>query len=143
MWGHNGALQQASAYENEAWFGSNFIGPGPNADPYTIINLSSAEGEYLQPVDALDEAAQRHDYAYWKSRASGVSGALFNLDVTDADTQLATDAARIVGGYFNNEIDEVTKKPISFRTAFNAFKVYEAFRNISVVKQTRRGVCGH
>jgi len=55
-------------YQGKAMGGTNFIGPGPTADPYTLG---------MKPVDAIDEAAQRHDFAYWQAGADGIPGAVF------------------------------------------------------------------
>jgi|GEM_PF-1870727 hypothetical protein len=122
-------------YEKQALFRSNFIGPGPKSvDPYKIINLSSAEKEFLRPVDLLDEAAQRHDYAYFKLGADGISGALFNKKTVFADLELANDSWNIIEGYWKNEMDPITGRHISFQTYENAWGVYYAFRPISIMK---------
>ncbi|WP_428330297.1 hypothetical protein [Mucilaginibacter sp.] len=51
----------------------NFLGPGPDGNPY---NLTGYNGKRLKPIDMLDAAAQRHDYAYYRHHTGGVSGAL-------------------------------------------------------------------
>jgi hypothetical protein len=62
------------------WYG-NFLGPGPDgpkANPYQMIGYN---GKMLKPTDMVDATARRHDYSYWKLKASGVKGALFDRQV--------------------------------------------------------------
>lgn len=112
-------------YNGKAWFGTNFVGPGPNADPY---NLG------LKPIDAIDKAAQKHDDAYWKAGASGILGALFNKKVAYADAILAFDAFQIIQGYRTGAIDEQTHFPISERTYNIALAVFDLFTSLCVNK---------
>ena len=98
--------------------GTNFVGPGPDKNPYTLG---------LDPIDAVDAAAQRHDFAYWKAGASGIQGALFNSDVFEADVALLNDASAIRTSYSNGGIDSVTGQPISVRTFNIASDVQAAF----------------
>jgi hypothetical protein len=98
--------------------GTNFIGPGPDKDPYRIG---------LNPIDAIDRAAQMHDYEYWKAGAGGIGGALFNSKVFEADQKLASDAISIMNAYKAGGIDTVTGLPISQRTYNLATAVTTAF----------------
>lgn len=113
------------AYEGDALGGTNFIGPGPDADPYTLG---------LQPIDAIDKAAQRHDYFYYKAKTGGIPGALFNRDVVGADLLLVSDAYNIMQSYKKGGIDEVTGLPISERTYNLARGVFYLFTPISASK---------
>jgi hypothetical protein len=112
-------------YNGKAWFGTNFVGPGPDVNPYTLK---------LRPVDAVDKAAQRHDYYYWKEGASGIQGALFNKNVAYADAILANDAYQILQGYKTGAIDQVTGFPISERTYNIARGVYYLFTPLYINK---------
>ncbi|MEZ4721637.1 MAG: RHS repeat-associated core domain-containing protein [Flavobacteriales bacterium] len=114
-------------YDGGAWFGTNFIGPGPNKDPYTLG---------LNPKDAIDRSAQKHDYAYYRAGATGISGALFNKDVIQADGQLASDAFKIMQGYHKGSLDVVTGYPISERTYNMARAVYSTFTYTTTQKIT-------
>jgi hypothetical protein len=96
---------------NEPWYG-NFLGPGPDANPYTLLDPNN-KGGFLQPIDAVDKAAQKHDFAYWQAGVSGISGAMFNKAVKDADRQLVSDAKAIMKAYNKKENDPVTGLPIS------------------------------
>lgn len=87
----------------------NFWGPGPDADPYT---LSDKSGGYMTPANELDRGAQAHDLDYYRKGASGVSGALFNIDVADADAKLATTSFKIYYRGFLMEKDNITNKKI-------------------------------
>jgi RHS repeat-associated protein len=114
-------------YHGIAWFGTNFVGPGPdgpNANPY---NLKDNHGKTIKPIDAIDAAAQRHDYSYWKSGASGVEGAIFNKTVTSADIHLVADAYSIMQGFSAGAIDPRTSLPISERTNNIASGIYNLF----------------
>jgi len=114
-------------YNGKAWFGTNFVGPGPDVNPYTLK---------LKPVDAVDKAAQRHDYYYWKEGASGIQGALFNKNVAYADGILANDAYNVMQGYKAGAIDQVTGFPISDRTYNIARGVYYLFTPLYINKIT-------
>jgi RHS repeat-associated protein len=112
-------------YHGKAWMGTNFIGPGPNKNPYRLG---------LRPIDAIDAAALRHDYAYWKAGVGGVSGALFSKSVTIADFNLAYDALMIINSYKIGGQDYITRLPISRRTYNIASAVYYLFGTISINK---------
>nr|WP_255543166.1 RHS repeat-associated core domain-containing protein [Pedobacter sp. ASV19] len=91
----------------------NFLGPGPDGpkgNPYQLIGYN---GKVLKPIDMLDAAAQRHDYLYWKLKASGVSGAFLARQVYFADLQLARDAAEVMTRWDLGQNDAITGKPIS------------------------------
>ncbi len=91
------------------WYG-NFLGPGPDGNPY---NLRGYDGKILKPIDAMDAAAQRHDYAYYLAHTGGVKGALFDDAVGAADRALAG-AAFDVQVLFNKHLpDPITHQPIS------------------------------
>ncbi len=91
------------------WYG-NFTGPGPNKNPY---QLKDANGKTLQPIDMIDAAAQRHDYAYYKANTGGISGALFNRSVAKADIALARAADWVILYSILGIKDELTGKPIT------------------------------
>ena len=112
-------------YDGDAYFGTNFIGPGPDVDPRTLG---------LQPKDMLDLAAFFHDISYFNAKTGGVDGALNNLEVLGADKKLASDAYKIVVGYWQGKTDPVTQMKISQRTYNMAQAVYGAFGPISEFK---------
>ncbi len=87
----------------------------------------------MRPIDLIDAAAQRHDYAYWKIGASGVKGALFDKRVGAADAQLAIDAIGVIVDYHRGTIDPYTGKPISETTYGWAVKVEALFGDIAVI----------
>ncbi len=121
-------------YHGNAWFGTNFVGPGPdgpNANPYS---LKDNFGKIIKPIDAIDAAAQRHDYSYWQNGASGVEGAIFNKYVTSADILLAANAYYIMQGFAAGAIDPVTKLPISDRTDNIARGIYFLFTTLVLNK---------
>lgn len=91
----------------------------------------SNPGQFLKPKDMVDAAAQKHDYFYFVNGADGVQGALFNLDVTNADKILANEAAEAFFGFFRGDIDPVTGNPISPRTRDVAFDIMVSFGFIS------------
>ncbi len=103
---------------------TNFIGPGSDINPY---NQKDKNGMILQPVDAIDRAAQAHDYAYWKADADGITGAFINRALLGADASLIAAAASIMTGYNAKSIDEVTGTQISTRTYNLAKFVYYSF----------------
>ena len=103
-------------YDGDAWFGSNFIGPGSEDNPYELPDPDNP-GHFLQPKDMVDKAAQLHDYFYYKEGASGITGALFSKKVAYADLKLVADAFEIIKAYRNGGIDTVTGLPISYRTS--------------------------
>jgi RHS repeat-associated protein len=120
-------------YDGDAWYGTNFIGPGPTADPYKLRDPKNP-GQYLKPKDMVDAAAQRHDYYYYKLGADGLTGALFNTDVTFADHILAYQAYQAFTGYFKGNIDPVTGNAISPRTRDVAFDILVSFGLIGGAK---------
>lgn len=82
----------------------------------------------------MDAGAQKHDYAYWKNKASGIAGALLDKSVARADAALVQDALKVLQGYDRKAIDPYTKAPISFRTMQTAYAVYSAFAPITAFK---------
>jgi len=112
-------------YTGDAWVGTNFIGLGQDVNPYTLK---------LRPVDAIDKAAQRHDYYYWKEGASGIHGAVFDKSVAYADMILVCDAYNIMQSYREGGMDEVTGLPISERTYNIARGVYYSFLLLTITK---------
>jgi len=120
-------------YNGKGLGGTNFIGPGPDIDPYTISDPNNPGG-FLQPVDAIDKAAQRHDYFYWKAETGGFGGAFFNRQVIGPDLLLASDAYDIMQDYKAGRIDQVTGLPVSRRTYNLARAVYYTFTPISAHK---------
>ncbi|MGC3946381.1 MAG: DUF6443 domain-containing protein [Chryseolinea sp.] len=120
-------------YDGDAWYGSNFIGPGSSEDPYTLED-ERHPGQVLKPKDMVDAAAQRHDYFYFLAKADGVSGALFATRVKYADQLLAAEAAKAYFGYFRGEIDPITHNKISPRTRDVAFDIMVTFSLIGSYK---------
>jgi RHS repeat-associated protein len=88
----------------------NFWGPGPDANPYT---LSDKSGGLLTPANELDNAAQAHDLQYYLNGASGVQGAFGDINVADADKQLAKTSLSLFGRGLLMEKDKITNKRIN------------------------------
>jgi len=82
----------------------------------------------------VDAAAQRHDYYYYLLGADGVTGALFNTNVTFADQILANEAYKAFTGYFRGDIDPITGNAISPRTRDVAFDILVSFGLIGSAK---------
>lgn len=82
----------------------------------------------------MDAGAQKHDYAYWKNNASGITRALLDKSVASADAALARDALKVLEGYDKKAIDPYTEAPISFRKMQTAYAVYSAFAPITAFK---------
>ncbi|HEY9122932.1 MAG TPA: hypothetical protein VIO15_01240 [Bacteroidales bacterium] len=118
-------------YDGKAFWGTNFIGPGPNENPYT---LKDANGNILQPKDLVDAAAQVHDYRYWVAGASGVKGAFLGINVRSADGELANSAYGVMQAYGRGEMDPWTGQQISERTYNMARAVYYLFEPITIYK---------
>ncbi len=108
-------------YNGNAMYGSNFIGPGPNSDPFSLG---------LDPMDELDRAAMLHDYAYYKQGIGGVWDAITNLDVRNADLGLYNSAKDVIDKYWSGSTDVVTGLPVSYDTWRNAVDVATAFQLI-------------
>jgi RHS repeat-associated protein len=120
------------SFEKDPWYG-NFLGPGPDgilANPYDLRRY----GKVLQPIDALDAAAQRHDYAYWVAKASGIKGAAFNLAVTNADARLTQDARNILISASLGGIDPISNRSYSFAELKWAIGVSHLFGIITTYK---------
>jgi hypothetical protein len=113
------------------WYG-NFTGPGPNKNPY---QLKDANGKTLQPIDMIDAAAQRHDYAYYKANTGGVSGALFNRSVAKADIALARAANWVILYSILGIKDELTGKPITQKELSVAIMIAVTFQDLGTLKQ--------
>ncbi|WP_316841953.1 hypothetical protein [Pedobacter gandavensis] len=118
-------------YNGKGYFKSNFIGPGPDVDPAELD---------LQPLDMIDLGAFNHDRSYFQNKASGLSGALFDMKVREADIKLAMDALYVMEQYKKGGIDPVTKEKISERTYNMASLVYSAFSRIGITKEARHQV---
>lgn len=132
-------LDEDKKKEDPKPYYGHFLGPGPdgvNANPY---NLKGANGQILRPIDLIDAAAQRHDYAYWKIGVSGVKGALFDKKVRAADAQLAIDAAGVIADYYRGTIDPYTGKLVSWTTFNWAVKVAALFGEIAGYKKILNG----
>lgn len=121
-------------YNGNAYFGTNYIGPGPDIDPHSMKN------DGLLPLDMLDQAAFEHDVSYYKANTGGVEGALYELSVTYADKKLARDALHIIREYRKGGIDPVTGEKISVRTRNAAKLVYMAFKPIESRKSSSQNV---
>ena len=96
------------AENKKAWYG-NFTGPGPDADPH---NLPDLKGGIRRPVNELDQGAQGHDVNYWLNGASGISGAVGNLSVAEADLQLSKTGFRVFTSGLIGQKDNITNKRI-------------------------------
>ncbi|MCJ7933834.1 MAG: hypothetical protein MUW56_09410 [Chryseobacterium sp.] len=118
-------------YNGEAYFGSNYIGPGPDIDPNELLRAG------LKPLDAVDQAAFKHDRAYYEASTGGVKGALFEKSIAYADMTLAKDAKNVINGYKKGQIDPITGQKISQRTYNMARLVYAAFKSIDYQKSVR------
>ncbi|WP_312903060.1 RHS repeat-associated core domain-containing protein, partial [Chryseobacterium taichungense] len=118
-------------YNGDAWFGSNYIGPGPDVDPNTLLKAG------LKPLDMVDQAAFKHDVAYYNANTGGIKGAMFEKAIAYADNTLAKDAKNVINGYKRGNIDPVTGQKISQRTYNMAKLVYAAFKTISYQKSAR------
>jgi RHS repeat-associated protein len=105
-------------YKGEAVGSTNFIGPGPDVDPYTLG---------FKPIDAVDKAAMEHDFAYFQAKTGGVTGAVLNEDVLAADIILVSTAQKVIDSYKVGGIDTVTGLPISERTYNLAKLVVDVF----------------
>lgn len=91
-------------------------------------------GKILKPIDMVDAAAQRHDYSYWKLKASGVKGALFDRQVYFADLQLASEAAEVMTRWDLGQNDTITGRPISSAEAAWAEGVAISFGLLGTIK---------
>lgn len=95
------------------WYGM-YLGPSdPNIDPSTLP----------PPINALDSACYYHDQGYYDMHAAGIRDALFNLDVTNYDTQLVVDAIAVV---FSDDSD-MQQRILAGGTAF-VFSLISAFK---------------
>lgn len=115
-------------YNGKAYWGTNFIGPGPTTDPAKLG---------LDPKDMVDQAAYEHDVAYFKARVGGASGAFLSLKVAAADRKLANAALSVIRKYGKGGYDPITRDRISERTYKEALLVYKLFSNISDTKNAR------
>ncbi|RZK39955.1 MAG: hypothetical protein EOO90_16965 [Pedobacter sp.] len=82
------------------WYG-NFLGPGPDANPYNILGY---DGKKLKPINMLDAAAQRHDAAYDRAKVGGVKGALFSVKVSNADMELAVGSIGVIAAFTKDQM---------------------------------------
>jgi RHS repeat-associated protein len=112
------------------WYG-NFLGPGPDANPYKLIGYN---GKILRPLDMLDAAAQRHDAAYDAAKVGGVNGALFRRRVAAADQQLGIDALVVIATYYRGGNDTITGQKITAQELIWAERVAAAFMGIGGYK---------
>jgi RHS repeat-associated protein len=118
-------------YNGKAYFGSNYIGPGPDVDPNDLLKGG------LKPLDMVDQAAFKHDRAYYEASTGGVKGALLEKSIAYADMALAKDAKNVINGYKKGQMDPITGQKISERTYNMARLVYAAFKSIDYQKSVR------
>jgi len=125
-------------YNGDGYFDSNYIGPGPDTDPYELLKGG------LKPLDMGDQAAFKHDVAgfkhdvaYYEANTGGVKGALLDKTIAYADSRLAADAKKVMIGYKKGQIDPITGQKISQRTYNMARLVYSAFKSIDYQKSVR------
>jgi RHS repeat-associated protein len=97
----------------------NYIGPGPTIDPRYLLSLG------LKPMNRLDYAAYLHDIAYYENKADGVPGALFNLDVANADAKLVYDSFDVIKN--GNLAEGETRWAFAVAGIFSAISVHKAF----------------
>ncbi|MGE6395489.1 RHS repeat domain-containing protein [Chryseobacterium scophthalmum] len=121
-------------YNGKALYGTNYIGPGPDVNPYDLLNNG------LKPVDIMDLNAFNHDVAYYKANTGGIKGALLETAVAEADQKLALDALKVMIGYTKGQIDPVTGNKISLYTALIAVDVYNFFTPIATRKLGTKAV---
>jgi len=133
--------QMSGGGENIKALAENFIGPGPNIDPYQIPDPDH-KGMFLKPNNAADAAAQRHDKAYFDLKASGIKSAFLDLRVAPADRRLANESNAIELAFFLRLTDPMTQGPISLRTAGEAFAIDQLFSIIATYKGTAIEVQG-
>lgn len=120
-------------YDGDMFMGTNFVGPGPDADPYTLPDIKSGKG-YLKPKDEVDAAAQKHDEAYWKAGASGVKGALFDKRVKSADIELRNSVANVILKYATQQKDFITNRTVSYTTFKIASAILVSFNVVVFLK---------
>lgn len=82
----------------------------------------------------LDAAAQKHDYEYFLFHTGGVTGALFNSWVYDADLKLAQAAFDVQLRYNAGLNDTVSGKPITADEATWAEAVFLSFKLLGSLK---------
>jgi len=109
--------------EPAPWYG-NFIGPGPNVDPFTLG----------KPINTIDAAARIHDKVYYDAQVGGIEGAFFSSKVLNADLQLIENAKQVINDYFNKKIDDYTQKPTDFESFLVAIAIRNAFTEIVTLK---------
>jgi RHS repeat-associated protein len=115
-------------YDGKAFWGTNFVGPGPDTDPRKLN---------LDPKDMIDNAAFLHDIAYYEAGAGGISGALVNLKVAGADAELAKSALVVMEQFSKGGFDPFTRAKISERTYKEAALIYKLFSSINSTKEYR------
>lgn len=108
-------------YNGKALYGTNYVGPGLNIDPYELL----AGG--LKPIDLIDLAAFNHDVAYYKANTGGLKGALFEIAVYNANVKLLSTSLNVINDYNKDKIDFVTGSKISKKTASIALDIYSFF----------------
>ena len=109
----------------------NFVGPGPDQNPYKIVG---SDGKYLRPIDMIDAAAQINDYAYWKANTGGIGGALFNTSVAHADLDLAHDAEWVIFNKIVGLKDTITGQLISSNEFHWALAITVTFTDLGTLK---------
>ncbi|GAB4258812.1 MAG: hypothetical protein Kow0079_16020 [Vicingaceae bacterium] len=113
---------------HENWLNSIYIGP----DNPEYGRFFKKPDYRREPKDLLDKAAMIHDQDYDKLQASGIKGALFQINTVFADIKLIAAAQKIIDNYGNNDfIDPYTGKPISDETYQHAILVKAAFSAIA------------
>ena len=113
------------------WYG-NFVGPGPDKNPY---HLKDQNGKTLKPIDMIDAAAQKHDYAYFKANTGGIHGALFNKTVANADIALAHEAEWVIFRYTIGLEDDITGQPITPKEFSAAIIITDLFSSLGNLKK--------
>ena len=129
---NNTTKPKVSETEGKPWIG-NFIGPGPDKDPNKLPDPHDSK-KFLKPTNETDGAAQKHDYGYWEKNATGVQGALINLNVTNVDSKLVQNCEIVMQNHVQGKTDEYTNKPISYKTFIEAQAIVTAFSFITGYK---------
>ena len=119
-------------YNGLGYFGSHYIGPTDKTQARKSPQQLLAEG--LIPNDMVDQLAYEHDVSYFRANASGISEALFDTSVRDADKRLSDGALKVMRLYQKGGIDPVTGNTISERTNTEAALIWRAFSSILILK---------
>jgi hypothetical protein len=128
---NGGNYSNSTGADSKPWYG-NFLGPGPDVDPMTMMDSST--GGWVMPINELDKYAQSHDLAYFKAHTGGITGALFNQTVAPDDAILTAKALGLLANYARGGNDSVTKLEYTTSELAWAVGVAAAFGKITEMK---------